>query len=198
MTSRLLPLLTLTAMALPIGRASADEPTSPATTASTTASSTTSIPAHKIATTNVLNGKVEKISDTSMTIKVTYHTGTGKGPHHSNVGHVTSGWLPYARVGPSSSSNPKVKSHTVTQLLTYQIGEIPPVKVVTDGAHPTRTTGSYADVKVGDLVMIGTGPAHLKNADGTSTTKTQVTGIDVLKHPGAATATTTTTKTGKN
>jgi hypothetical protein len=180
MTPRLAAiLLMLAAYVVSVGGIAADEPASPGT-ASTTPSTTTTTPSstttptHKPSTTNVINAKVEKISDTSLTVKVTYQTGGNK---------------------PNEKPNPKNKVHTVVKSITYQIGEIPPVKIMTDGAHPTRTTGSYADVKVGDMVTLGTGPASIKTADGKTTTHTQITGIDVLKHP--ATTTTTTAKPSK-
>jgi hypothetical protein len=128
--------------------------------ASTTTPSTSS-PDHKHTTTSVLNGTVEKISETSLTIRVANKTcahKTGPRPNAAAIAH------------PSEKS------------MTFQIGEIPPVKIVTEGSKPTRTTGSFSDVKVGDMVAIGTGPVKSKADDGKTTTQTQVTGIDVLKH----------------
>jgi hypothetical protein len=177
----------------------ADEPpTTPPTTPATTTPSTTttSTTVKKPQATNIINGKVDKISENSITIKVTYQTGKPT-VHHANVAHVSSGWLPRIVPGPAPKPNPKAKVHTVTQSMTFEIGEIPPVKVVTNGPNPTRTTGAYTDVKVGDLVMVGTRPVSVKNGEGASTTHTQVTGIDVLKNPNATT-TTTSTKPNKN
>lgn len=166
------PFLVSALILIPSQRLAADEPTS--TEKTDKAPST-----HKIPTTDIINGKVEKISDTSITLKVTYQTGGNK---------------------PGSKPNPKNKPRTVVKSMTFQLGEIPPVKVVTDGPKPTRTTGSFSDVKVGDEVMMGTGQVSTKSADGKTSTQTKVTGIDVLKHSGASTTNTTPTpkKTDKN
>ncbi len=171
-------ILMLVVIVVPAGRIAADEPTTAGTTPATTTTPTTAPTPKQPHATDIISAKVDKISDKSLTVKVTYQTGGGK----------TNG-----------KPNPKNKLHTVVKTMTYEIGEIPPVKIVTDGAHPTRTTGSYSDVKVGDSVTVGTRPVSTKNADGKTTTHTQVTGIDVLKHPGdPATTTTTTTKPAKN
>jgi hypothetical protein len=194
MTSKLsIAALVLGAFLNPTKSVVADEPPTTPTTPSTT---TTTTPVHKPQATNIINGKVDKISENSITIKVTYQTGKPT-VHHANVAHVSGGWLPRIVPGPAAKPNPKSKVHTVTHTMTFEIGEIPPVKVVTNGPNPTRTTGSYTDVKVGDLVMVGTRPVSVKSGEGTSTTHTQVTGIDVLKHPGTTT-TTTTAKPPKN
>lgn len=189
MTGKLASLMAaLGVLLIPTVLVRADEttPTTPATN-STTSSSTT--PAHKAQATNIINGKVEKISDTSITLKVTYQTG-GKATPHVNVAHVSGSWLPRIVPGPAPKPNPKAKVHTVTRTMTFEIGETPPVKIVTDGPNPTRTTGAYSDIKVGDLAMVGTHPVSVKTDDGKTTSHTQVTGIDVLKHPGATTTTT--------
>lgn len=152
---------------------SADEPTTPATaqtspgTNSTTSSSSTSTE-HKHSATNIVIGKVEKVSHNSISIKVSTQV--------------------LAKPHPNSKPTPK----TVTKTLTYVVNETPPVKIVTDGSKPTRATGSYADVKAGDIVEVGTRQVAVKNADGSSKTHTEVTGIDVHKHSGTNTATTST------
>jgi hypothetical protein len=156
----------IVAIAVSASYSFADEPTTPPATKTTPKDPTST---HKLQATDIINGKVDKISDSSITVKVSYQTGGSK---------------------PNQKSNTKTKPHTVVKSFTFQIGDVPPVKVVTDGAHPTRTTGSYADVKVGDLVSVGTRPVSTKNAEGKSTVQTQVTGIDVLKHPSAANTTT--------
>jgi hypothetical protein len=190
----LVPLL-LGVVFFPTVQVLADEPTTTtATTTTTPSTTTTTTPAHKPQAANIVNGKVDKISENSITIKVTYQTGKPT-VHHANVAHVSGGWLPRIVPGPAPKPNSKSKVHTVTKTMTFEIGEIPPVKVVTNGSHPTRTTGAYTDVNVGDLVMVGIRPVSVKGGDGTSTTHTQVTGIDVLKNPAT---TTTTTSPPKN
>jgi hypothetical protein len=171
----------------------ADDPTTtPGTTPDTTKPSTTdSTTTHKYhKATNIINGKVDKISENSITLKITYQTGKPN-VHHANQAHISGGWLPRIVPGPAPRPNPKARVHTVTQSITYEIGEIPPVKVVTDGPHPSRTTGAYTDVKVGDLVTVGTAPLSTKTGEGKTTTHVQVTGIDVYKHAGAANTPTT-------
>jgi hypothetical protein len=180
---------------VPIARILADDPPASSTSSSSTTTagtSTTTTTTKKPQASDIINGKVDKISENSITLKVTYQTGGKPTHHHANVAHVAGSWLPHIVPGPAPKPNPKAKVHTVTRTMTFEIGEIPPVKVVTDGQHPTRTTGSYSDVKVGDLVMVGTRPVSVKDGEGKSTTHTQVTGIDVLKHPGTTNTTTTT------
>jgi hypothetical protein len=202
MTSKLaIAFLALGVVLIPSIKVVADEPettsksTSPSTTTPSTTTTTPSTSAHKPSATNIINGKVDKISENSITIKVTYQTGKPTG-HHVNVAHVSGGWLPRIVPGPAPITNPRARVHTVTQTMTFEISETPPVKVVTNGSHPTRTTGAYTDVNVGDLVSVGTHPVSVKNGDGASTKHTQVTGIDVLKNPGYNTS--ATTKPAKN
>lgn len=176
------------------GRTSADDP--PATTSTTTpATSTpptsTSTSTHKLQASETITGKVVKATDTELTVRVTFHTG-GKGGAHSNLGHISGGWLPHVVAGPGPTRS---KPRTITQTMTYHISQVPPVKVVTDGAHPSRSTGSYSDVHVGDTVWVGTTPVTTKNGDGSSHTQKTVTGIDVLHHQGT---TTTSTNPPKN
>jgi len=172
---------------LPTPLFGAEDPPVPATT-----TSTNTAPAPRPKATNILNGKVDKISDTSITLKVTYQTGGKHAAHHANPAYLSSGWLPVIvpGVAPNPTPNQNGKSHSVTRTITLEVGETPPVKVVTNGPHPSRTTGAYSDLKVGDMVTLGTGPFTIKNADGTFKKRTQVTGIDVLKHTSAQNSTT--------
>jgi hypothetical protein len=90
-------------------------------------------------------------------------------PPHWVAPHMTGG-----HTGP-----PQVRN--VTHTFTFDISTPqPPVKI--DAADPaTRKTGSYSDVKVGEMVRIGLKPTKETGLDGkTSTTHTIVTGIDVL------------------
>ncbi|HEV3383997.1 MAG TPA: hypothetical protein VG097_04240, partial [Gemmata sp.] len=131
MTSKLaIAFLALGVILIPSIKVVADEPetTSKSTTPSTS-TTTTSTPTHKPSATNIINGKVDKISENSMTIKVTYQTGKPT-HHHVNVAHVSHSWLPRIVPGPAPHPNPKARVHTVTQTMTFEIGEIPPVKVV--------------------------------------------------------------------
>jgi hypothetical protein len=155
----------------------ADEtPTPPSNTTPGTTPSTTNTTTQKNKATNIITGKVDKISNTSITLKATIQTVVSK----------------------PTAKNPKGKVKTTTQTMTFEIGEVPPVKIVTDGSKPTRTTGSFSDVKVGDMVEIGTSPVKTTTSDGKATSHTQVTGIDVLKHLGASSTTKTTTTTPAN
>ena len=177
-------------IAITVGHTTAEDPPAspPATTTSPAAPSST----HKLQATETITGKVVKATDSQLTIKVTYHTG-GKGGAHSNLAHISGGWLPHLVAGEAAHVNPKSKPRTITQTITYHIGQVPPVKVVTDGPHPSRTTGSYSsDIHVGDTVWVGTAPVTSKTADGKSRTEKTVTGIDVTHHLASTTATTTT------
>jgi hypothetical protein len=179
---------------VPMTSVLADDPPASSTSSSSTSPTGTSTSAATTTTkkpqaSDIINGKVDKISENSITLKVTYQTGGKPTHHHANVAHVGGSWLPHIVPGPAPHPNHKAKVHTVTRTMTFEIGEIPPVKVVTDGPHPTRTTGAYSDVKVGDLVMVGTRAVSVKDGEGKGTNHTQVTGIDVLKHPGTQSTT---------
>ncbi len=110
-----------------------------------------------------------KISATSITVRGTYKV--AKEFHH------------------------RAKVQTLHETHTYEITDTPPVKIVSGGDKPTRTTGSFADVKVGDTVEVGLGPHSVPTSDGKVSVHTRVTGIDVFKHTDA---TTTTAKPNKN
>jgi hypothetical protein len=184
---------TLVASMIASGFLKAEDPPAPATTTSPSDNNSTAT-THYHKATDIITGKVVKKTDTSITVKVSFHVGGGKAPHLTTVGHVTGGWLPHVVPGVGVGVTSK-RPRTIVQTMTIHVGETPPVKVVTDGANPTRTTGSYSDVHVGDTVMVGSAPITSKDATGKSQTQVQVTGIDVLHHPGAAT---TATKPPKN
>lgn len=163
------------ALNLGAGLCAADEPTKP-TTPATTPETTTTNPSsssststeHKPATTGIFEGKVVKVSPTSITVKGTYKIAVKPGA--------------------------KTKVHTVHETHTYEIVETPPVKIVTGGDKPTRTPGSYSDVKAGDTVEVGIGPHSVPAGDGKVNVHTRVTGIDVFKHSGDSTTVTTSKK----
>jgi hypothetical protein len=171
--------------ATPVSPGTVETSSSPAVT-----SSTPSTPA-KLMASGVLVGKVTKVSESSITLSVVEqvvvpgkHTGGHMVAGHMVGGHVEQhGWfknmVPPHWVGPHMAGGHTTQQvRNVTHTLTFDINPIPPVKI--DAADPaTRKTGSYSDVKVGEMVRLGLKPTK-ETTDGKSTTHTIVTGIDVL------------------
>jgi hypothetical protein len=164
----------------------------PPETPSTPATETTAATPAKLLATNVVMGKVEKVSPTSLTLKVTSQMITpGKvkpahiAPAEYVPAHLTGGLFPKVvpahwtqpHAVPAHATHPQV--HNVTQSVTYEFVETPPVKTGA-ASSATRVTGSYADVKPGETVKIGLGPMKDKGAEGKTITRTVVTGIDVM------------------
>ncbi len=182
-------------LALPPVRADDPPPTTPTVPATPTAPATTTTPTPsptKVQANTAVVGKVETVSATSITLKVTTQTVT---PSHVVPGHVVAGHMEpahwsggwFGHMVPAHWTQPhttaahpgKPQVHNTTQSVTYVINDTPPVKI--DAADPaTRKTGSFADVKPGEMVRIGLGPLKEKGTDGKTTTRTVVTGIDVL------------------
>ncbi len=185
--------------AIPGGRARGDDPKPDATKpdSAATSPSTTTPPVHKPLATNVINGKVEKVSPNSITLKVMLQTvvpGKVVGGHYTHA-HMSSSWIPHLRPGQHHPTHHVNHPHmsaphvrTMIQTMTFNFADTPPVKVVTTTPRASRTTGSYADVQRGDLVMVGLGPIKTKDGSGNSVVRNMVTGIDVLKNNQVATS----------